>query len=118
MTEREREYARWCAANDPHKFYTWGRWLQVREAVLQMDRHECLRCRERHRRYRRADTVHHVNRFKDRPELALEVYYGDPAGHGKRRNLISLCHECHEEAHGYRRGEGLEAEPLTAERWD
>lgn len=116
MTEKEREYSKWCAEHDPHKFYIWSRWLQVRESVLQMDKHECQRCREKYKRYRQADTVHHVNHFKDRPELALEIYYDDPARHEKRRNLVSLCHGCHEAVHGYRKRR--EAEPLTPERWD
>lgn len=34
----------------------------------------------------------------------------------KKRNLISLCHDCHEEVHGYRKKE--EKKPLTEERWD
>lgn len=116
MTESEKRYASWCAEHDPHKFYTWSRWLSVREEVLSADKYECQRCKEKHRRYRAADTVHHVNHFKDRPDIALERYYQDPATHEKRRNLISLCHECHEEAHGYRKRK--EVEPLTEERWD
>ena len=116
MTESERRYASWCAEHDPHKFYAWGRWLAVRREVLQVDKYECQSCKTTYRRYRKADTVHHVNHFKARPDLALEMYYTDPATHQKRRNLISLCHDCHEEAHGYRKRK-IEP-PLTEERWD
>lgn len=116
MTDNERRFAYQCAENDPHEFYTWVRWLAVRAEVLSLDKNECQCCREKYKRYRKADTVHHVNHFKDRPDLALEIYYNDPATHEKRRNLVSLCHDCHEEAHGYRKRK--KGEPLTEERWD
>lgn len=116
MTESERHYASWCARYDPHKFYIWSRWIAVRKAVLQADRFECQTCKTKYRRYRKADTVHHINHLKARPDLALEMYYMDPATHAKRRNLISLCHDCHEEAHG--RQASRDQEPLTQERWD
>ena len=116
MTEKERRYASWCAEHDPHRFYKWSRWRAVREDVLRADRYECQTCKVKYKRYRPADTVHHVNHLKDRPDLALEMYYTDPATHRKRRNLVSLCHECHEEAHGYRKKKDFV--PLTEERWD
>ena len=48
------------------------------------------------------------------PEMALEIWY---EWHGvRKRNLISLCHDCHEAVHGYRKPE--EKKPLTEERWD
>lgn len=116
MTDNERRFAHRCANNNPHDFYTWARWLAVRTEVLSLDKYECQNCREKYKRYRMADTVHHVNHFRDRPDLALEIYYNDPATHEKRRNLVSLCHDCHEEVHGYRKRKKVE--PLTEERWD
>lgn len=116
MTDAELQYTTWCVAHDTHSFYTWRRWKHVRAQVLAMDRHECQRCRSRYHRYTMADTVHHVNHLKARPDLALEVYYRDPATHEQRRNLISLCHDCHEEVHGYRRRG--QRPVLTRERWD
>lgn len=116
MTDKEKRYAAWCAEHDPHKFYKWSRWLEVREEVLRADHYECVNCKNKYRRYRRADTVHHVNHFRKRPDLALAMYYDDPATHGRRRNLISLCHDCHEEAHDFRARKA--DEPLTEERWD
>ena len=116
MTENERRYAFWCAEHNPYKFYRWTRWRAVREEVLKADRYECLNCKTKYKRYRKAEVVHHVNHFKDRPDLALDAYYTDPATHRKRRNLISLCHECHEEVHDYRRKKT--EKPLTEERWD
>lgn len=77
-----------------------------------MDKHECSICKSRGS-YTLATTVHHVNYVKRHPELALEIWY---EYQGKRkRNLLSLCHDCHEEVHGYRK-HNL-AEPLTPERW-
>ncbi len=118
MTKQEKDFTAWCAENDPVKFYKWRRWRQVRKEVLRMDRYECQLCRTKYHRYRKATTVHHVNHFKDRPELGLEIWYYDPAQHKKRRNLLSLCHDCHEEVHNYRQGDCEYKAPLTEERWD
>lgn len=117
MTEKEKDFAGWCAIHDPHRFYKWNKWLKVRNEVLKLDKNECQICKNNHHRYRKATTVHHVNHLKDRPELALEIWYRDPATHKDRRNLLSLCHDCHEEIHGYRKHND-ETEPLTPERWD
>lgn len=116
MTKREISYARWCAANDPRRFYKWRKWQAVRKTVLSMDRYECQLCKMKYHRYRKATTVHHVNHFKDRPDLGLEIWYWDPAKHEKRRNLVSLCHDCHEEVHNFRKGEPKPE--ITTERWD
>jgi 5-methylcytosine-specific restriction endonuclease McrA len=116
VTNAEKAYAEHCAQHDVHDFYNWTKWLAVRAEVLKADHFECQRCRTKYHRYRKATTVHHVNHFKDRPDLALEMYYRDPATHEDKRNLISLCHDCHEEVHGWRKNEG--PEPLTVERWD
>lgn len=114
MTQQEIEYARWCVANDIHKFYVWNRWKQVRHQVLKMDHNECQRCKEHHK-YTPATTVHHVNYVKKHPEMALDICY---EWHGvRKRNLISLCHDCHEAVHGYRKTQNQQ-ELLTEERWD
>ena len=113
MTQQEIEYAQWCVQNDIHKFYTWNRWKQVRQQVLKMDHYECQRCREHHK-YTAATTVHHVNYVKRHPEMSLDIYYTFAGV--EHRNLISLCHECHEPVHGYRKPE--KQVPLTEERWD
>lgn len=116
MTDKEIEWATHCAETVPLRFYESAAWHRVRNAVLLMDRYECQNCRNKHHQYRKATTVHHVNYFKNRPDLALEVWYTDTATGERKRNLISLCHECHDEVHNWRRGEGTE--PLTEERWD
>ncbi len=120
MTSDEKRTAAYYAAHDPHKFYIWTAWLQKRREVLCMDKHECQWCRNKYHRYRRANTVHHVNHFKKRPDLALEIWYErwDCKKHAmvRERNLVSLCHDCHEEAHGFRKSQTHEI--LTQERWD
>lgn len=119
MTREEIAYARRCAEQNPHAFYIWSRWLQVRHEVLAIDRCECQLCRTKYHRYRKATTVHHVKHFKDRPDLALEIWVDDPLTHKRTRNLISLCHACHEEVHAYRVSSAKkESKPLTEERWD
>jgi 5-methylcytosine-specific restriction endonuclease McrA len=116
MTDSERKYAAWCAVHEPHRFYIWSHWLKIRQHVLNMDKGECQICKQNYHRFKRADTVHHVNHFKQRPDLALEIYYTDPATHEQKRNLISVCRECHEALHERRTNENSTA--LTIERWD
>lgn len=114
MTEQEIEFVKKCIAeNNLHAFYVSRAWKQTRKAVLAMDHSECRRCRMK-KQYTKATTVHHVNYVKQHPELALEIWY---EWRGRRkRNLISLCHDCHEAVHGYRKPE--QKEILTEERWD
>lgn len=89
------------------QFYKSQAWERRRLKVLQMDHYECQLHKQRGR-YKRANTVHHVLELKDRPDLALSIW------HEGKRQLLSLCKDCHEEVHGYRR---QAAEPLTPERW-
>lgn len=116
VTEQEIAYVRRCIDTDVHLFYTWQKWLSKRAEILAMDKYECQVCRKKHHKYTKATTVHHVLHLKARPELALETWYHDPATHEDRRQLVSLCHDCHEEAHGYRKKNN--EEQLTEERWD
>ena len=114
MTDTQIQFIKQCIQDkDLHRFYNSPSWKQLRKQVLEMDKYECQRCNEQGR-YSRATTVHHVNYVKNHPELALEIYY---MWQGKRkRNLLSLCHDCHEEIHGHRKK--VKVEPLTEERWD
>lgn len=118
MTSKDIEWATWCAQNDTAQFYNSKRWRKVRKAVLQSDHHECQLCKTKYHRYRKADTVHHINHLKVRPDLALDATYRNPATHQEERNLISLCHDCHEEVHGYRMSPDQQPHILTEERWD
>ena len=113
MTKEQIAYVEKCISTDVHSFYIWGEWLKVREDVLKLDKFECQDCKKKGK-YTRATTVHHNQFLKKYPELALEIFY-EFAGN-RYRNLVSLCHDCHEARHGYRKKEGKK--PLTEERWD
>jgi 5-methylcytosine-specific restriction endonuclease McrA len=113
MTEHDIAYVKQCIQEDMHRFYVWSKWKAIRAAVLEMDKNECQMCKSRGQ-YTRATTVHHVNYVKRHPDKALEIWY---TFRGQtKRNLISLCHNCHEEIHGYRKKE--KKKPLTEERWE
>ena len=118
MTKKEKEYVEYCLATDPVLFYHWNKWEKKRREILALDKFECQNCKNKYHRYRKANTVHHVNHLKDRPELALSTWYTEPVTHKRRRQLISLCHDCHEEVHGYRCKEGVAKPEFTIERWD
>lgn len=100
------------AAGNLHAFYASRTWVKLRAEVLTEDKYECQRCKSRGY-YARANTVHHARHVRKYPELALSKTYIDEQGKEKR-NLISLCRDCHEEAHGFRR---QQQKSLTEERW-
>lgn len=106
------------ASGDPHLFYVSAKWLRKREEILRQDRYECQLCKRRGR-YRKADLVHHVNHVKDRPDLALSDEFIAEDGE-KRRQLISVCRECHETVcHPERmKKSGSINKFTTPERWD
>jgi len=95
------------------KFYESKYWRRLRKEVLIADKYECQYCKVKGF-YTKANTVHHVNYLKLHPELALEKFYKNDDGVVKR-NLISLCHNCHEAIHKWVQKE--KEEPLTIERW-
>ena len=112
MTPKEINFVRECIETDIHRFYVWPVWLAKRQEILRADKYECQE-HKRRGQYKRATTVHHVMHVKRHPELALESYYQDCAG--DHRQLVSLCRDCHEAAHGYRASE--RPAPVTEERW-
>lgn len=92
------------------KFYLSKEWKKKRIEVLKMDKYECQNCKKKGR-LTKANTVHHLFYRKKYPAYELETFV---IHEGKyKRNLISLCHECHEEEHDYRR----KKKPITEERW-
>ena len=120
MTDR---FLQWLiqliAAGDVHAFYVTPEWRGLSADVLQEDRHECQLCKARGK-FRSAVMVHHVNHVKRRPELALSWYYIDQDGQ-KKRNLISVCRQCHETVCHPERLAKKRRKPLTfsnQERWD
>ena len=100
--------------NQLWRFYKTPDWLSLRARVLSEFHNECQECLK-HGRVTRAKFVHHINEVKHRPDLALCEFYTDRDGTVKR-NLVPLCHECHDKAHG--RFCGGEYRPqLNKERW-
>ena len=105
------------AADQADDFYRTYEWKQKSKEVRRLDRNECQKCKERGR-YRRAELVHHVNHVKDRPDLALDIWFTAPDG-TRQRNLISVCKTCHEEEHPEQLQQAPKAETFsTPERWD
>lgn len=113
---RLRQLSALIAAGNERSFYDWPEWDQRRTQVLELDRGECVLCRERRHRYRPAVLVHHVKHLRDRPDLALSVV--DPET--GERQLVSLCRACHEDEHPERRWRKVpKIRPQAApERWD
>lgn len=110
------EVGRWVQQlineNKLHIFYTSSYWLNLRKEVLQEHKYECQDCKARGY-YTKANHVHHVQYVRKHPRFALSKTY---TFQGKEyKNLIPLCHDCHEQRHGYRQKE--KKEPLTPERW-
>ena len=58
---------------------------------------ECYKCRKKGK-ITQAQTVHHINHVKDRPDLALTQYIITEQGE-KKANLIPLCNSCHNKEH-------------------
>lgn len=102
---------RYLISGEPKKFYDSAEWQRLRLQVLEIDHRECQKCKERGR-HTRADRVHHVNEAMRRPDLALSIWYGEG-----ERNLISLCHSCHELIHSNRFPRKEFKPPLTDEKW-
>ena len=68
-------------------FYASKVWERKREKILRRDGYMCRECR-RYGRRRAATTVHHIEPYEERPDLALTD-----------SNLISLCASCHNKKH-------------------
>lgn len=110
------EVGRWVSKliveNRLKDFYNSKYWRRLRKEVLDDYKSECQICKK-NGFYSKANHVHHNQFVRRHPRLALSRTY---IFKGKEyNNLIPLCHDCHEEAHGYRQKE--KEEPLTEERW-
>lgn len=111
------------------KFYHSKYFKAVKREVLRKDHNECQRCKEEGRltivkpgvkRGTRqgavtSGVVHHEQYVRKHPELALSKYYIDRFGN-KKRNLITLCDECHEIVHD-RCCIGSKKKLFNEERW-
>lgn len=107
-----------------YRLYKSEEFQELRAQVLRDHHNECAECAKRGK-YRRAKVVHHVHEVRDRPDLALTRWVMEPDG-TLTENLVPLCQECHERAHGRAyagRGEDMqtkmeqEAEQRFPERW-
>lgn len=94
------------------EFYNSKEWRHLRIEVLIEYKYECQRCKAKGF-YTKATTVHHVQYVRKHPRYALSKIYVFKGV--VYINLIPLCHNCHEEIHGYRQKE--KKKPLTEERW-
>lgn len=112
----EEQVERWVnkliIENRLDEFYNSKQWRKLRKEVLAEHKNECQDCKVKGL-YSKANTVHHVQYVRKHPRYALSKTY---IFQGKEyKNLIPLCHDCHEKIHGYRQKE--KKKPLTEERW-
>lgn len=95
-----------------YRFYKSKEWQKKKDKVLKEFHNECAWCKEKGR-ISLATQVHHIQYVKTHPELALDEYY---IHKGKRyRNLVPLCHDCHDKAH--ERMKYRKNKQLNEERW-
>lgn len=116
MTDKQIDFVKRCIAdNNIHRFYLWKTWKRKRLEVLELDHHECQDCKAKGI-YTKATIVHHNQFVRKHPDLALEINY---QYQGKTyRNLISLCHACHEERHDRNLNKNKKEKFTNVERWD
>lgn len=100
---------------DVDAFYKTTEWQRLREKILARDHYECQRCNGHNDlgkaikriRLTKANTVHHIQEVRDRPDLMLD-----------ENNLISLCHNCHDIVHERTTKIFNKPKPrLTKEKW-
>lgn len=102
-----------------HLFYCCAPWRNLRAKVLAETHGECLDCLNASpARYVPAECVHHVHEVADEPGWALSEWVPDESGNPER-NLVPLCHACHDARHNRFRGRVRKEDeaPLTPERW-
>lgn len=92
-------------------FYVSSIWKKTKKEVLIEQHYECQECLKKGI-LTRADTVHHINYVRNRPDLALSKTYIDSNGI-ERMNLEAICFECHNRVHN----RFTKKEPLTEEWW-
>lgn len=99
-----------------NKIYKSAKWKKIREAVLEMDHYECQRCNHNmfnsneQKRLTRAVLVHHIYEAEKYPEYRYQIFVNG------KRNLVSLCFDCHEQIHGRKKNKALIF--TTEERYD
>ena len=110
-----KELVRWIGeleqSGELWRFYKGKDWVKLKEQILKEQHRECQVCLQEGR-LTKADTVHHVNEVKERPDLALSKYFYDSEG-TKQLNLIAICKRCHNKTHKRWRMK----EPFNEEKW-
>lgn len=98
--------------NKLYRFYKSKEWIELKEQILKEAHYECEWCKMKGK-ISKAVTVHHVQFVKKHPELALSRYYTYKGILYK--NLIPLCHDCHDKAH--ERMKYKKKQQVNEERW-
>jgi 5-methylcytosine-specific restriction endonuclease McrA len=100
------------------RFYKSAQWRVLRARVLAEFHGECQDCLAKSpSRYTPATCVHHEAHVDTHPGWALSETYVGRDGK-QRRNLVPLCHSCHDARHGRDPGSFIaKSKPLTEERW-
>ena len=101
------------------KIYKTVQWKRVRNEQMEKDRYECQRCKHcgKYRnlkgikKYKKAVLVHHEFRVRKYPQYAFSEFVNG------KRNLYSLCQNCHEIEHESERGMIKQKQELNEERW-
>ncbi len=103
-------------SGNTYKIYKTKEWSQLKREVMKEFHFECANCKSKGI-ITMAQTVHHVKHVKDYPHLAYSKYFIGINGE-KKRNLIPLCNNCHNEEHDrFKKKEKKIEKPLTEERW-
>lgn len=98
------------------RFYKTAEWQRLRQSVLAEYHGECAWCAAASpSRVVPAEAVHHLHEVKRFPAWALQEFVTLPDGQ-RVRNLVPLCHDCHDRAHQRMEFRPKPA-PLTEERW-
>lgn len=100
-----------------NKIYKTTKWLKVRDEVFKLDHKECQRCNhnifksDEQKKITTATLVHHIYEAKKFPQYQYSIWVNG------KRNLVSLCFDCHEIIHGRKKGVKM-GKFTTEERFD
>ena len=101
------------------RIYKSAHWRKVRQDQLQRDHFECQRCKRNGKyrnveggaKYTKATLVHHEYRLRQYPQYAFSSMVNG------KRNLYSLCQDCHEIEHEEERKLVKHVNELNEEKW-
>lgn len=99
-----------------NKIYKTKQWQILREQVFKLDHNECVRCNHTffndtgNKRRTIPVLVHHIYPAKEYPQYKYQIWVNG------KRNLVSLCNDCHEIVEGRKKDPKLSFN--NEERWD